>query len=174
VTTPTGSSLVFPGSTTATPLALGTAPVTALTCDLGQCTMATSANGRARLWRTAASGPLRRVGPTLSGTVTSLECDTSHCLALDTTATGATLLQSAPRRWRTSTVPFVGASLACTSLTRCVVVGATPAGNAALAWWHDGWQPVRLRFTPSPVTAVSCGQHWCAAVADTTVLNLRH
>ena len=106
----------------------------------------------------------------------AMTCRTRSCVALVTRGGVQRLVRSTTfgQTWRGADLTARASALACTSLRRCVLVGASTTGVPWLAQVSGEVVTVRsLKYVPTPLVDVACGTTACAAVAVTTVLALR-
>lgn len=113
--------------------------------------------------------------PSAWTTLTSLTCQLRRCVALATTGDGSQLVRSSTfaRTWKRAKLPYAASSLACTTRSRCVVVGQQAGGQAWLSLVRGTTtSDVTLRYVPTPLLAVACGSKVCAAIGVTTLLSV--
>lgn len=109
-------------------------------------------------------------------TLSSLWCSAQHCVALATTTSESQMVRTHTfgQTWNAETLNASVNALACSSLSRCVLVGQNGNRTAWLATSdHSKVSPKLLRYAPSPLISVACGAKICAAVGASTVLALR-
>jgi hypothetical protein len=171
------------GSTWSTPEALpwttGDA-VTALSCaDDLDCLVAATNDRSHVLLEVTHDGGLTwtpRPVPSTWTALTSLTCAQLRCVALATTSTTSLVVRTDTyfRLWRDATLENSASALACTTLSRCVVVGQTSSRGSWLATVKEmRVTSVKLKYVPSALVDVACSAKVCAAVAVGTVLSLR-
>ncbi|MHB1968933.1 MAG: beta propeller repeat protein [Acidimicrobiales bacterium] len=107
--------------------------------------------------------------------LTSLTCVATQCRGLARTPSASLLvrLSVGDGRWRTSPLPGPARAMACAPGGACVVVGGAGgrpfietrvAGRAAV-------EP-RVRYVPGDLVGVACGTRRCAAIGDTTLVDV--
>ncbi len=105
----------------------------------------------------------------------SLSCQARRCVALASEGDTSDLVRSTTftRTWSSLSLSDRGNALACTTQTSCFVAGERTNG--------EGWlvrvdkkvvTNVKLRYVPTPLLGVACGNKVCAAIAVTTVLSV--
>jgi hypothetical protein len=117
----------------------------------------------------------QRVTPATWTTLTSLSCAKLRCVALANTAGASKLARSKNlgKSWTSVSLKQQANSLACTTLTSCVVVGQLSNATPWLASLRAGTTiNVSLRYVPTPLLDVACGTKTCAAIGVTTLLNV--
>jgi hypothetical protein len=165
----TPSPLHFAKSDAVTTFSCGSAS----DCALGLMTLAHVfslyvTNDGGTSWSTEAT-------PSTWTTLTSLTCQLRRCVALATTKSATQLVRSTTfaTTWKVATLAHSASSVACTTSTRCVVVGQRANGQAWLSLMHDkSTTNVALRYVPSPLIGVACGSKVCAAIGVTTLLSV--
>lgn len=109
--------------------------------------------------------------------LTSLTCVGRGCLGLAKLSTGWRIVRTKNfgKSWsKVDSLPSSIVTLACTSLEHCIVGGVTGSSSPWLATLNAGSvTPVKLKYVPSPIADVACGSRICAAIAVTTVMELR-
>jgi hypothetical protein len=115
--------------------------------------------------------------PTLTwSALTSLNCTGTKCVGLAKLSTGWRIVRTDNfgEKWKkVASLPSSILTLACGSLTHCVVAGMTGTSSPWLATVTSGSVTrVRLKYVPSPIADVSCGTKICAAIGVTTVMTL--
>jgi hypothetical protein len=115
--------------------------------------------------------------PAKLGVLTSLTCTFSRCVALSTSSGGSSIAFSDDfgQRWTTTRLAAQVNALSCDETSRCVVVGEQSNGAAWLAnALRHGDKFVlttaSLRYVPTPLLGVSCGNDSCSAVGVTTLV----
>jgi hypothetical protein len=180
-----GSRLSFTsngGATWTTPLPMTWTvgqSVTALSCtDTLNCLVATTNPGRQALLEVthdAGTTWTVRPVPTTWTTLTSLTCSHLQCVGLVSTTSGSLVVRTTTfaRLWKSASLANQANALACTKLSRCVLVGQTAAKSPWLATLKGlRVSNIALRYVPSPLTDAACGVKICAAVGVSTVLSL--
>ncbi len=117
----------------------------------------------------------QRVTPATWTMLTSLSCAKLRCVALANTSGASKLVRSSNlgESWTGVSLKQTANSLACTTLTSCVVVGQLSNAAPWLATLHTGTTTnVTLRYVPTPLLGVACGTKTCAAIGVTTLLNV--
>jgi hypothetical protein len=78
------------------------------------------------------------------------------------------------RVWRDVSLVGRARALACTTISRCVVVGQTTSSGSWLSTIKElRVKNVALKYVPSTLVDVACGAKVCAAIGDSTLLSLR-
>lgn len=118
----------------------------------------------------------QRSTPTSWTGVSSLSCHARRCSALAATTTNRKFVTSDDfgHHWSTYETTGTPAGVACTTAGHCVVVGQIGSQRPWLATLRAGSLVAgALTYVPSPLTNVACGTHVCAAIAVSTVTQLR-
>jgi hypothetical protein len=171
------------GASWTTPLSMSWSigdPVTAVSCaDALNCLVAaTAAGGRALVEVTLDGGVTWTVRPTSPtwNSLSSLSCTGLRCVGLASTSSGAVVerTQTFARTWSSVALNQRANALACTSYTKCVVVGQTKSNNPWFATLrHRALHVEPLKYVPTPLTSAACGAKVCVAIGVSTVLALR-
>ncbi len=118
----------------------------------------------------------QRTTPSTWTSLTSLTCSKRRCVGLASTASKSYVATTTTfgRRWLATKLPAAVNALACTTITRCVVVGETSSGNPWFAADDDGQLTVAaLKYVPSPLVSVACARKVCTAIGVSTLLASR-
>jgi hypothetical protein len=113
-------------------------------------------------------------------TLTSLTCRKLVCVGLAQEPSGWHIVRTATlgRSWSAKSDFSVAANtaptFACANLTSCAIGGTKDGSTPWLATYNDGvLQSQKLKYIPSPILALACGQKVCAGIGVTTLLTLR-
>ncbi len=179
---PRWSTSVDGGTTWSTPTPLPLAAsdvVTSIACaSASRCLLAARDAGRQVLVKGTADGGATWAPVSVPGrwvSLSSLTCSATTCRGLARTRSGDRLVRVrvGGTRWRSAVLAGPGTALACAAAGTCVVVGGAGARPflEALAPGTTAVEP-RLRYVPGPLLAVACGSRRCAAIGDTTLLDV--
>ncbi|MFZ1062383.1 MAG: hypothetical protein WAN30_02810 [Acidimicrobiales bacterium] len=166
---------------TALPLAWSSSDsVTDLACtDSKTCLVSATSSANTLVLEVTVDGGLTWRQRTTNSTwtdLTSLHCAKRHCVALVNTPKASYFVTSSTlgRRWHASRLGATANSMACTSLSTCVVVGETKGANPWFATDESGEINVaELKYVPSPLVSVACAAKVCTAIGVSTVLSYR-
>lgn len=160
------------------PLAAGDV-VTSIACSsAARCVLAARDAARGVLAASTTDGgatwtPLAVPGRWVA--LTSLTCAATQCRGLARTRRASLLvrLRVGGGRWRSSTLPGPALAVACAPGGACVVVGGA-GGRPFLQTRVSGRAAIepRLRYVPGDLFGVACGTRRCAAIGDTTLLDV--
>jgi hypothetical protein len=113
-------------------------------------------------------------------TLTSLTCRKLVCVGLAEEQSGWHIVRTATlgRSWSVKSAFSVGANtsptLACDTLTSCVIGGTKDGSTPWLATYNNGvLKTQKLKYIPSPILQLACGHKVCAGIGVTTLLTLR-
>ncbi len=170
------------GTTWSAPGPLPLAPgdvVTSIACaGPARCVLAArDAGGRVLAEDTADGGATwtARAVPGRWIALSSLTCSRTTCRGLARTRDASLVVRWRPGRagWRSSALARGARALACGATGVCVAVGGSP-GRPYLEALSPGRRAVRprLRYVPGALLGVACGTRRCAAVGDTTLLDV--
>jgi hypothetical protein len=107
---------------------------------------------------------------------TSLTCSKRDCVGLASSNTKSYAVTTATfgRHWLATALPAAANALACTSLSRCVVVGQKGPDRPWFATDDNGQLNIAtLQYVPSPLISVACAHKVCTANGVSTVLTYR-
>jgi hypothetical protein len=155
------------------------ATINALACNSATNCLAsaTTSTGAVGLEVTLDGGTTwaQRSTPSSWTSLTSLGCRARTCVALASTSTGSRVVRSNSfgRTWSSTSLGVSASALACTTTSHCVAVG----GNSSATPWlgqvtRRVVTPRSLRYVPSILLDVACGDKICAAVGVTTLLSV--
>ena len=153
--------------------------VSSLSCGSAlDCTVSATTPGRhVELFATSDGGLTWSQHPTPSSwtSLSSITCQLRRCIALARTGTTSIVVRSHDftTTWSSISLPQLANALACSTVTRCVIVGQRTNATPWLATLI-GTTPrdVSLRYVPSPLLDVACGSTVCVAIAVTTLLRV--
>lgn len=153
--------------------------VTSLSCGAVSACMvsATTAQRHVNLYVTSDGGLTwsQRTAPGSWTSLSSITCQLRHCIALARAGTTSVVVRSHDfaTTWSSVSLPQQANALACSTLSRCVVVGQHTNATPWLATLHGATSlDVSMRYVPSPLLNVACGSKVCAAVAVTTLVRM--
>jgi hypothetical protein len=154
--------------------------VTTLSCtDALDCLVAATNDRSHVLLEVTHDGGLTWVSRTVPSTwttLTSLTCLQLRCVALASTRSASLVVRTDTffRVWRDVSLVGRARALACTTISRCVVVGQTTSSGSWLSTIKElRVKNVALKYVPSTLVDVACGAKVCAAIGDSTLLSLR-
>ena len=152
------------------------ATVTALACEEHACVVAASTGSTPLLETTSDAGAnwTSSTLPRAWHSLSDLTCWAAHCAAL-ALGDGVALVRSRDfaTTWTTLALPNSTRALACSNLSRCVVVGESNGGAGWLATVRERrLRVVSLDYVPTPLTDVACATHACAAIGASTLVAL--
>lgn len=160
------------------PLAAGDV-VTSIACASATlCVLAArDAGGRVLVEDTADGGATwsARAVPGRWVALSSLTCSQATCRGLARTRSASLVARWRAGRagWRSSVLAGEARALACAAAGACVAVGGAQ-GRPYLEALSPGRRALRprLRYVPGALLGVACGTHRCAAIGDTTLLDV--
>lgn len=151
--------------------------VTSLACPSANlCLVAATSSSGAVVERSSDGGQSWQALTTPAGwrSLTLSWCRARACVALVDTATGQRLARTttAGRTWRSTALAGPLRALACVSASHCVGVTATSsAGLVRVVGARESTVP--LKYVPTALMNVACGNTRCVAIGATTLVNLR-
>jgi hypothetical protein len=173
------------GTTWSSPVALGVPSqdtVTSLSCSSEVRCVATFTNASSgiAIYVTSDGGATwsPKTSPSVTwSTLTSLTCVRRACIGLAKLSSGWRIVRTKnfAKSWsKVASLQGSNLTLACTSLEHCIVGGMTKSSSPWLATVNSGSvTSVKLKYVPSPIEGIACGSKDCAAIAVTTVMELR-
>jgi hypothetical protein len=117
-----------------------------------------------------------RTTPASWQALSSLTCDSLHCVGLATTSDSSLVVLTSTfgRVWKTMRLSANASALACSTYRHCVIDGTRSSGDPWLATLDNKKLRVAsLKYVPSALVDVACGVKVCAAIGVSTVLALR-